>query len=96
MTTVRQIPNHERYTKCASCRATATRCIFAEGHTVTRVVGGVAAGWNDPQLVVSPWQVTTCERHAALNLRRAHAATSTFVIPQSAPASVHAKFGQGA
>lgn len=68
--------NGDRFLKCASCRATAAFVVFAKGVTVTTLY--------DHGPVTKPWSVSTCQRHSALNIRRAKAARTKTVDKRSA------------
>jgi hypothetical protein len=64
---VTQSANQDRYMKCASCKATASRILVPEGVTITVPRGPV----DERVQVTTAAAISTCERHLPLNLRRA-------------------------
>lgn len=74
--TIRCVPNGDRHTKCASCRATATHLLFNDAAVITKLRS--VERYNDAGVLevyewseTTPACVSTCGRHAALNERRA-------------------------
>lgn len=76
--------NRDRFTKCASCKATADYLI-STGATITRIRPGAepTSRWENGEQVyrdeIKTTAVTfsTCKRHADLNTKRAAAAQSS-------------------
>jgi hypothetical protein len=65
--------NTDRFLKCRSCRSMAAYVLSVPDVEVTVIYPPVAAGLKD-ETVTRSWSVSTCERHAQLNLKRAQKA----------------------
>lgn len=62
--------NQTRTLKCASCRTTATRVLANTDATVTTLRDCLVYGGKTEWADTSASQISTCERHLALNTRR--------------------------
>lgn len=78
---VRVVRNGDRYTKCASCRATADVMLINDAAVISTLRS--VERYNDAGVLeVYEWAdetasvISTCERHLALNERRATALES--------------------